>query len=212
MQATQTAAAVAIRAGGAGTGTGAIALPRILFVCTANRCRSPLAEHLMRRALHQAGLHALVTSAGLLEGGFSTPSTGVQVAAANGLDLTKHRSSRVSARAVEVSDVILTMNRAHAREIVALAPESWPRVYPLKQFTEFLEHVELPRRIYFRDAAMLVGETRKRSSILGNPDFDAVQDPVGSPAAVWRTVLVDLQNHLDRVIRPLAPLISGWAR
>lgn len=209
----QTASTVANRTGAAGVRSGAATeLPRVLFVCTANRCRSPLAEHLMRRALRDAGLHALVTSAGLLAGGFPTPATGVRVAAANGLDLTNHRSSRVSARVVEVSDVILTMTRAHAREIVALAPESWPRVYPLKQFTEFLEHVELPRRAYFRDAAMLVGEMRKRKSILGNPDFDAVKDPIGRPPDVWQAVLDDLGDQLDRVVPALAPLIVGSAR
>lgn len=56
-------------------------LPRVLFICTANRCRSPLAEQLMRRALQRLQVDALVASAGFLPGGFATPSVGVRVAA-----------------------------------------------------------------------------------------------------------------------------------
>lgn len=181
-------------------------LPRILFVCTANRCRSPLAEHLMRRTLHAAGMDALVASAGLLPGGTPTPPSGVRVAAANGLDLRSHRSVRVGSRLIEASDVILTMTREHAREVVALSPEAWPRAYPLKQFTDLLKHVTLPRRAFFRDATAAVGDGRTRKEILGNPDFDAVIDPMGKPAPVWQAVIDDLQHHVDLFVRSFATL------
>ncbi len=182
--------------------------PRLLFICTANRCRSPLAEHLMRRALQKLGVNGLVTSAGFLRGGFATPSVGVRVAATEGLDLTRHLSVQVGARLVEVSDLILTMTREHAREIVALAPDAWPRVYPLKQFTALLGSVDLPRRADFRDAAEMVGEARRVNSILGNPGQDAVEDPMGRPAQVWESVMADLRTHVDQVATSLAPLLG----
>lgn len=183
-------------------------LPRILFLCTANRCRSPLAEQLMRRILQEQGLRALISSAGLLPGGFRTPPTGVTVALQNGLDLSRHRSARVSNRLVEVSDVVLTMSRAHAREVVALNPESWPRVYPLKHFTRMLASANLPRRTYLRDAATMLGETRERSSILGNPQVDTVRDPMGAPADVWQAVIDDIRDQLKLVAAGLAPLLT----
>lgn len=182
-------------------------LPRVLFICTANRCRSPLAEQLMRRALQRLQVDALVASAGFLPGGFATPSVGVRVAATEGLDLARHLSVRVGKRLVEVSDLILTMTREHAREIVALAPEAWPRVYPLKQFTELVGSVELPRRADFRDAAVMVGEGRRVNSILGNPGYDAVEDPMGRPAPVWESVMADLRTHIDQVATSFAPLL-----
>lgn len=186
--------------------------PRLLFICTANRCRSPLAEQLMRRALQGLGVNALVASAGLLPGGFATPSVGVRVAATDGLDLTRHLSVQVSARLVEVSDLILTMTREHAREIVALAPDAWPRVYPLKQFTALLSLVELPRRADFRDAAEMVGAARRVNSILGNPGQDAVEDPMGRPAQVWEAVMADLRTHVDQVAASFAPLLGRSTR
>jgi low molecular weight protein-tyrosine phosphatase len=187
---------------------GASLVPRILFLCTANRCRSPLAEQIMRRILHEQGLRALISSAGLLQGGFRTPPTGIAVALSNGLDLSRHRSVQVSTRLIEVSDVILTMSRAHAREIVALNPESWPRVYPLKQFTQLLSSASLPRRSYLRDATTLLGETRKRSSILGNPLADTVRDPMGTPHDVWQAVIDDIREQLQLVAVALAPLMA----
>ncbi|SPD85135.1 conserved protein of unknown function [Micropruina glycogenica] len=181
--------------------------PRLLFICTANRCRSPLAEQLMRRAFQRLEVDALVASAGLLTGGFATPSVGVRVASNHGLDLTRHLSVQVGARLVEVSDLILTMTREHAREIVALAPDAWARVYPLKQFTELTDSITLPRRANFRDAAVMVGEARRVNSILGNPSYDAVEDPMGRPTQVWEAVLADLSTHIDRVARSFAPLL-----
>lgn len=187
---------------------GASLVPRILFLCTANRCRSPLAEQLMRRIIQEQGLRALISSAGLLPGGFRTPPTGIAVALRNGLDLSRHRSVRVSTRLVEVSDIILTMSRAHAREVVALNPESWPRVYPLKHFTRMLASANLPRRAYLRDGATLLGETRERSSILGNPQVDTVRDPMGAPPDVWQAVIDDIRDQLQLVVVGLAPLLA----
>lgn len=186
----------------------AVSPPTILFLCTANRCRSPLAQQLLHRALHEAGVVALVTSAGLMQGGLPTPRTGVRVAAANGLNLTKHHSVRVTPRLVQVSDVVLTMNRQHAREIVSLCPDSWPRVYPLKQFTELLQYTELPRRMYFRDAAVLVGEGRKKNAILGNPDYDSVEDPIGQPPAAWQRVLDELHQEISQIVLSFTTILQ----
>ena len=61
--------------------------PRILFVCTANRCRSPMAAALLRRDLAALGLDVDVRSAGLLTPGHAVPTPGRVVAREHGLDV-----------------------------------------------------------------------------------------------------------------------------
>lgn len=95
----------------------------ILFVCTGNICRSPLAETVARRALvewfrvpdlSEIGLHT--TSAGTLavEGRPATPEM-QQVAGEIGLDLSAHRSCQLSPQAIADASLILVMEARHLR-------------------------------------------------------------------------------------------------
>ena len=61
----------------------------VLVLCTANQCRSPMAEVLLRRHLERAGVDATVSSAGLYEGGVPATDHGVAAMADRGLDLER---------------------------------------------------------------------------------------------------------------------------
>jgi len=101
----------------------------LLFVCTGNTCRSPMAtllmqQHLARRLdvtldqLEDRGL--LVMSAGIaaMSGGRASPEA-VQVMAEQALDLSRHESQPLSDRLVRFADLILTMTRGHREAIIA---------------------------------------------------------------------------------------------
>lgn len=184
-------------------------LPSFMFVCTANRCRSPLAEALARRMLARHGRAAGVSSSGLLQDGMPTPDTGVAVAAEYGLDLTGHRSRRFRESLLPPDALILTMTRAQAREIVAAWPGLWPRVFTLKGFTDLASDASAPRRADFLDWIDAVGSGRQRSSLLGNGTPDEVRDPMGRPAAVWREVIEDLGRELDALLALASPLLPA---
>lgn len=88
---------------------------RLLFVCTGNTCRSPLAEVLARRAVASRGWsHVEVSSAGVATGGGGPASEGsVRAAARRGLDLADHRSTPLTAELLAGADVILAMGPGH---------------------------------------------------------------------------------------------------
>jgi len=89
---------------------------RVLFVCTGNTCRSPLAEVLARRALEKKGWaqRVEVRSAGVAALRGAPASEGsLTVAREVGLDLSAHRATPVDPALLQWADLILTMSPGH---------------------------------------------------------------------------------------------------
>jgi protein-tyrosine phosphatase len=109
---------------------------RVLFVCTANVCRSPLAEGLLRHRLSAMGLagKVQVRSAGTSVGqsGRRPDPRVTELASEAGISLGRIRARRLTARMLRRSDHVLVMERRHLEEIARLrasrhAGESaWP--------------------------------------------------------------------------------------
>ena len=103
---------------------------RLLVVCTANICRSPMAEAAMRHMIAARGLHAEVSSAGVaaLPDRPAHPLSVETVARAGLGDLSTHLSRPLNSLLVRQADFVLCMEHAHRDAIVARAPEAAGRV------------------------------------------------------------------------------------
>jgi protein-tyrosine-phosphatase len=95
---------------------------RILFVCTGNTCRSPLAEALARRVIVERALSDIdVSSAGTSAWDSAPASDGaLLVGMERGLDLSQHRARTLTRELVRESDLILAMGPHHLERIEAL--------------------------------------------------------------------------------------------
>ena len=108
----------------------------ILFVCTGNICRSPMAMGLLREKLHIEGLgeEYRVHSAGVRGLNSQPPSTySSQMMEQRGIDISDCRSHNLTAEDVEGSDLILTMERGQAEAIRLEFPLHAHRVHLLSQ-------------------------------------------------------------------------------
>ena len=91
----------------------------IVFVCTGNTCRSPMAEGLMRAELAKRGVSAAVTSAGLAAMGEPAADHAVTVMEECGLNLTRHRSRPLTKELADAADRIVVMTENHRSLLLA---------------------------------------------------------------------------------------------
>jgi protein-tyrosine-phosphatase len=146
----------------------------LLFVCTGNTCRSPLAEVIARRLIQERGLTGIVVgSAGTSAWADAPASDGaLLVALEEGLDLGQHQARVLSPELVADSDVILVMGPHHLDRAEALggAGKSW-------MLTS-----------YASDGA------------IGRP----VSDPFGGDLAVYRATFAELLQEIGAVLDRVA--------
>jgi protein-tyrosine phosphatase len=106
----------------------------VLFVCTGNLCRSPMAEYLLRSRLKPA-TPWMITSAGLSAAdGLPASQTAIGVMAGAGVDISSHRSRSLTKDLVDEATIILVMTNAHSMEIKNRFPDASDRVHLLAYF------------------------------------------------------------------------------
>ena len=155
----------------------------VLFVCTGNTCRSPMAEALFRRlAAERLGCRpaeierhgVVVASAGISAWAGTRASAGaIDVMAEMGGDLGGHESQPLTEDLVRQADMILTMTAAHRAAILAQFPEAGGRVTMLSpDRQDVLDPIGGSLDIYRRCARQIHGHLAARLDTLGI-------DPVG---------------------------------
>ncbi len=185
---------------------------RILVVCTANQCRSPVAAALLAARLAQAGVGAVVESAGLFGGDQPVPPEMLGVGDAHGIDLRAHRSRAVTPEDVDRADLVLGMARQHVRQVVVDTPSSWPRAFTLIELVRRAgANGPRPRGRPLSGWLEDLTAGRRSSDLLGEGDDD-VADPMGGPLEAYAATtdaLAVLTAELVRLAWP-GPAAAHW--
>lgn len=110
-------------------------MPSVLFVCTANRYRSPLAAAFFRKTLlEKADRSWIVDSAGTwAQAGLPPLPEAVQLAGKYGADIEKHRSKRLDEELLVRFDLILGMEMGHKEALQVEFPGLRGRIYSFSE-------------------------------------------------------------------------------
>lgn len=112
----------------------------ILFVCSSNTCRSPIAETLMDDAIDRSSSlrgNVKTESAGTfaVEDAEATPEA-MRVMEEMGLSLQKHRSDQFTAELAAWADLIFSMGREHMEHMEVIAPEEVHKMHTLQGYVD----------------------------------------------------------------------------
>jgi len=156
---------------------------QILIVCTANQCRSPMAEILLRDAVERLELSWQISSSGThAQPGLAMHHSTKRLLRSYGLQTNGWVTHRLDHETVDRSDLILTAARQHRAAIVSARPDLLDRTFPLLQFAAFAEAARAEGRWHPFDSDAQTMLTAIRAvqgrAPIGPADVD-LSDPIG---------------------------------
>ena len=120
----------------------------VLFVCSANQCRSPMAMALFSDLIKKKGQKSenwSIDSAGCWAiAGLPATSGAVTTMDGKGLDLSDHRAKAVTEKLLEDYNLILCMERGHKRSLQRNFPSIADRVYLLSEMVSSKQEIDDP--------------------------------------------------------------------
>lgn len=187
---------------------------RILFVCTGNTCRSPLAEGLLRIRVHQEGLVAEVRSAGVsaVTGGPISRNSASLLQEAGFKDSIS--SLAIQESEVNWADLILTMTMGHKRTVIQRFPSAIEKTFTLKEYALDDAHIlqaieereQLVTELQLKQALSQAVSVEERSRIFklehAIPDFD-ISDPFGGSIEIYRQTAEEISGSLDKLVQKI---------
>ena len=147
-------------------------MPAILFVCTANRFRSPIAEASFKRELRLRGMEAdwRVLSAGTwTTDGLPAAADAISAASRMGLDVSGHTSRAITPQLLRDSDLVVVMEQGQKEALQSEFPESAQKVRVLSEVS-----TGVPYDIPDPSGSMSVGEIPNEIDHLIHAGFDRI--------------------------------------
>lgn len=111
----------------------------VLFVCSGNTCRSPLAEAILKKLLENGDLSGIsVSSAGISAiDGASVSYNAVRIALDEDINISGHRTKKLTHNKVVNSDLVIVMENRHRQQILEMCSQVEGKIFLLRNFAQF---------------------------------------------------------------------------
>jgi protein-tyrosine phosphatase len=166
----------------------------LVFVCTGNRFRSPLAEAFVRRLT--LGLPVAVESFGILDvSGSSVLTEALELGHWSGIDLSHHRARQLGAESLAHADLVLGFEPSHVRHAVVDADAPRDRSFTFRDFDSLLETTSAPASddVVTR-AREIVEAAAGRGELPQESIRSSITDPYGRSWQVYRETAEEIRT------------------
>lgn len=167
----------------------------ILFVCTANICRSPAAEAIAR-SRHASSQHRFASAGFLYEGRPATPEM-VKALSAIDVDASGHLSSMLTAERGLEADLVLTMESRHVQDIGVMSNQLFERTIPITEAADRLAR----RRVTVDEFRSEFSERNPLSYLDSKWDVD---DPYKQSRRKYKKAVTQISDLVDAVLTALS--------
>lgn len=178
----------------------------VLFVCTGNVCRSPMAELLFRGWANPAA-DVVVSSAGTeaMEG-HGIDRSSASALGQLGIDPTQHRARQFEPWMATDADLILTAAREHRDAIISALPTLYKRTFTMKEFARLVNGIAPgdPRSVVAAAAA------RRGQLIPDDPTEDDVRDPFRGAIKHAKTIAEEITETVYATVAALGFQAEQW--
>ena len=179
----------------------------VLIVCTANQCRSPMAEILLRDAVADLGLDWVVGSAGTraIDGQPMHPKAH-DVLVGRGHDPGDWTSRALTPQLVESADLVLTAEAVHRSQVVTLVPAALAHSFLFLQFARLATQVAPlpdspgPGTGSLLRAAVLDARAHLQPVPAGSED---IEDPIGRRRRAFKACADTLEAAVATMLDPV---------
>lgn len=180
---------------------------RVLFVCTGNLCRSPMAEAFTRAFLAGRPHEVSVASAGLLQPTMVSPAEVLAAMARRQVDLSRHRPRRLPDDFEVEPDLVIGMAREHVRALVERDPAFYfPRSFTLKSLVGRAGTLgPRPPGAPLATYLAALGQGRDFRELAGMSTLDEVADPIGRGRAAFERAAGEIGTLCGALVDCLWP-------